>query len=136
MLYMSSQASADGGMQLTETFALGTNIDSAQVQVQNRVSQALPRLPEEVRQIGVSTAKSSPDLLMVVHLVSPDGRYDIVHLRNYAALQVRDVLRRLKGVGEVRLLGSGDYAMRIWLDPRQVAARNLTASDVVRAIRE
>ena len=136
MLYMSSQASADGGMQLTVTFALGTNIDAAQVQVQNRVSQALPRLPEEVRQIGVSTAKSSPDLLMVVHLVSPDGRYDIVHLRNYAALQVRDVLRRLKGVGEVRLLGSGDYAMRIWLDPRQVAARNLTASDVVRAIRE
>ncbi len=136
MLYMSSQASADGGMQLTVTFALGTDIDAAQVQVQNRVSQALPRLPEEVRQIGVSTAKSSPDLLMVVHLVSPDGRYDIVHLRNYAALQVRDVLRRLKGVGEVRLLGSGDYAMRVWLDPQKVAARNLTAGDVVRAIRE
>ena len=136
MLYMSSQATSDGGMQLTVTFKLGTNVDTAQVQVQNRVSQALPRLPEEVRTIGVSTAKSSPDLLMVVHLVSPDRRYDIVHLRNFATLQVRDALSRLKGVGEVRLLGGGDYAMRVWLDPQKMAARNLTAGDAVRAIRE
>ena len=136
MLYMSSQASADGSMQLTVTFALGTDIDAAQVQVQNRVSQALPRLPEEVRRIGVATAKSSPDLLLVVHLVSPDRRYDIQYLRNYAALQVRDNLLRLEGVGEVRLLGSGDYAMRVWLDPQRLARRNLTAGDVVQAIRE
>ncbi len=136
MLYMSSTSTGDGVMQLTVTFRLGTDVDAAQVLVQNRVSQALPRLPDIVRQFGVTTIKSSPDLLMVVHLVSPDDRYDNVYLRNYAVLQVRDVLARLPGAGEVRVFGAGDYSMRIWLDPDKVASRNLTAGDVVRAIRE
>jgi len=135
-LYMFSQATSDGVMTLTITFAIGTDLDNAQVQVQNRVSQVLPKLPEDVRRIGVSTAKASPDLLMVVHLFSPDGRYDDIYVRNYATLQVRDVLARLNGVGEVRVFGSGDYAMRVWLDPNKVAAKGLTASDVVAAIRE
>ena len=135
-LYMFSQATGDGVMTLTVTFALGTDIDQAQVQVQNRVSQALPKLPEEVRALGVTTTKQSPDLTMVVHLFSPDGRYDNVYLRNYAALQVKDVLARIPGAGDVELFGSGDYAMRVWLNPDKIAARNLTASDVVNAIRE
>jgi len=135
-LYMFSQATSDGVMTLTITFKLGTNLDTAQVQVQNRVSQAQPKLPEEVRRIGVTTTKTSPDLLMVVHLFSPEGRYDDIYVRNYAALQVKDVLARLNGVGQVRVFGSGDYAMRVWLDPNKVAARGLTASDVVAAIRE
>ncbi|HEU5041500.1 MAG TPA: efflux RND transporter permease subunit, partial [Gemmatimonadales bacterium] len=136
MLYMSSQATSDGVLTLTVTFRIGTNVDIAQVQVQNRVAQALPRLPEEVRTLGVTTVTSSPDLTMVVHLVSPDGRYDPVYLRNYGVLQVRDVLARLPGVGQVRIFGAGDYAMRVWLDPEKVAARGLSAGDVVRAIRE
>ena len=136
MLYMSSQSTTDGLMTLTVTFKVGTDIDTAQVQVQNRVSQALPRLPEDVRRFGVTTIKSSPDLLMVVHLYSPDNRYDMVYLRNYAVLQVRDQLARLPGVGEVRVFGAGDYSMRVWLDPQKVASRDLTAGDVVRAIRE
>ncbi len=106
-LYMSSQATSDGVMTLTVTFALGTNLDNAQVQVQNRVSQALPKLPEEVRRLGVTTTKTSPDLLMVVHLFSPDNRYDDIYVRNYATLQVRDVLARLPGVGQVRILRLG-----------------------------
>ena len=118
------------------TFAIGTNVEQAETAVQNRVQRALPRLPEEVRQIGVTTVKSSPNLTMVVHLNSPDGRYDDLYLRNYAVLNVKDQLARLHGMGEVQLFGSGDYAMRIWLDPQKVAARNLTASDVVDAIRE
>ncbi|WP_035611635.1 efflux RND transporter permease subunit [Haloferula sp. BvORR071] len=135
-IYMFSQATSDGVMTLTVTFKLGTDPDMAQVQVQNRVSQALPKLPEEVRRAGVTTIKSSPDLTMVVHLLSPDGRYDDIFVRNYATLQVRDVLTRLPGVGQVQLFGSGDYAMRIWLDPNKVAARGMTAGDVVNAIRE
>src|SRR5580693_6057889 len=135
-LYMFSQATGDGVMTLTVTFALGTDINRAQVDVQNRVSQALPKLPEEVRDLGVSTTKQSPDLTMVVHLFSPSGRYDDVYIRNYATLQVKDVLARIPGAGDVEVFGSGDYAMRIWLDPDKVAARNLTASDVVDAIRE
>src|SRR5436305_456324 len=135
-LYMFSQATPDGMMALTVTFKLGTDIDQAQVQVQNRVSQALPKLPEEVRALGVTTTKQSPDLTMVVHLVSPNDRYDEIYLRNYATLQVKDVLARIPGAGSVQVFGSGDYAMRIWLDPDKVAARNLTASDVVGAIRE
>src|SRR5436853_387504 len=135
-LYMFSQATSDGVMTLTITFKLGTNLDNAQVQVQNRVAQALPKLPEDVRRLGVTTAKTSPDLLMVVHLFSPNGRYDDIYVRNYATLQVRDVLARLNGVGDVRVFGSGDYAMRVWLDPNKVAAKGLTASDVVNAIRE
>ncbi len=136
MLYMSSQAMSDGQMTLTVTFRLGTDVDTAQVQVQNRVAQALPRLPEDVRRVGVTTLKASPDLLMVVHLTSPDGRYDTVYLRNYATLQIRDVLARLPGMGDVRLFGAGDYSMRVWLDPDRIASRGLTAGDVVNAIRE
>jgi multidrug efflux pump len=135
-LYMASQATSDGVMTLTITFKLGTNLDNAQVQVQNRVAQAEPKLPEEVRRLGVTTLKASPDLLMVVHLFSPDNRYDDIYVRNYATLQVRDILARLSGVGQVRIFGSGDYAMRVWLDPDKVAAKGLTASDIVAAIRE
>ena len=135
-LYMFSQATSDGVMTLTITFKLGTDLDTAQMQVQNRVAQAETKLPEEVRRVGVTTTKASPDLLMVVHLFSPDNRYDDIYVRNYASLQVRDVLARLPGVGQVRVFGSGDYAMRVWLDPNKVAAKGLTASDVVAAIRE
>jgi multidrug efflux pump len=135
-LYLFSQATPDGVMTLTVTFKLGTDVDKAQVQVQNRVSQVLAKLPEEVRQLGVTTTKQSPDLTMVVHLFSPTGRYDEVYLRNYATLQVKDVLARIPGAGDVQVFGSGDYAMRVWLNPDKVAARNLTASDVVSAIRE
>ncbi|MCX6951378.1 MAG: efflux RND transporter permease subunit [Verrucomicrobia bacterium] len=135
-LYMFSQATSDGVMTLTITFKLGTNLDNAQVQVQNRVAQAENKLPEEVRRLGVTTTKASPDLLMVVHLFSPDNRYDDIYVRNYATLQVRDVLARVQGVGQVRVFGSGDYAMRVWLDPNKVAAKGLTASEVVAAIRE
>jgi len=135
-LYIFSQATGDGVLTTTVTFKLGTDPDEAQVQVQNRVAQALPKLPEEVRTLGVTTTKQSPDLTMVVHLFSPDGRYDDVYLRNYATLQVKDALARIPGAGDVELFGSGDYAMRIWLNPEKIAARNLTASDVVNAIRE
>ncbi|WP_420563418.1 efflux RND transporter permease subunit [Thalassobaculum sp.] len=136
MLYMSSQATTDGLMTLTVTFRLGTDPDKAQQLVQNRVTQAEPRLPEEVRRLGVTTVKSSPDLTMVVHLLSPNDRYDMTYLRNYAVLNVKDRLARIEGVGQVRLFGSGDYAMRIWLDPQKVAERNLSAGDVAAAIRE
>lgn len=135
-LYIFSQATGDGVLTTTVTFKLGTDPDEAQVQVQNRVAQALPKLPEEVRTLGVTTTKQSPDLTMVVHLFSPDDRYDDVYLRNYATLQVKDALARIPGAGDVELFGSGDYAMRIWLNPEKIAARNLTASDVVNAIRE
>ena len=136
MLYMFSQATADGVMTLTITFGLGTNLDNAQVQVQNRVSQALPRLPEEVQRLGVTTEKTSPDLLMVVHLVSPDNRYDMLYLANLAILQVKDELGRLPGVGNVQVFGAGDFSMRVWLNPNKLASHNLTATDVVQAIRE
>src|SRR5881396_2594961 len=133
---MFSPSTPDGVMALTITFKLGTDVDKAQVQVQNRVTQALPKLPEEVRRLGVTTTKQSPDLTMVVHLFSPNDRYDEVYLRNYATLQVKDVLARIPGAGDVEVFGSGDYAMRVWLDPDKIAARSLTASDVVAAIRE
>ncbi|WP_163862204.1 efflux RND transporter permease subunit [Myxococcus eversor] len=136
MLYMSSQATSDGRVAVTVTFAMGVNPDTAQVQVQNRVARAIPRLPAEVQRLGVLTEKSSPDLLMVVHLVSPDGTLEPLYLSNYAVLQVRDVLQRVPGVGSVNVLGAGEYSMRVWLDPRLLAARGLTASDVVGAIRE
>ena len=136
MLYMQSQATADGVLTLTVTFKIGTNVEQAETDVQNRVQRALPRLPEEVRNLGVTTIKSSPNLTMVVHLKSPDKRYDEIYLRNYALLNVKDRLARIPGVGQVQLFGSGDYAMRIWLDPQKVAARGLTASEVVTAIRE
>jgi multidrug efflux pump len=136
MLYMFSQATADGVMTLTITFGLGTDLDKAQVQVQNRVSQALPRLPQEVQRLGVTTEKTSPDLLMVVHLESPDNRYDMLYLANLAILQVKDELGRLPGVGNVQIFGAGDFSMRVWLNPNKLASHNLTATDVVQAIRE
>jgi len=135
-LYMFSQATSDGVLTLTVTFKLGTPIDDAQVQVQNRVSQAISKLPEEVRRLGVTTTKQSPDMTLVVHLLSTDGRYDEIYLRNYATLQVKDELARIPGAGSVQLFGSGDYAMRVWIDPDQAAARDLTASDIVQALRE
>jgi HAE1 family hydrophobic/amphiphilic exporter-1 len=134
MLYMVSQATADGNLQLTVTFALGTNLDIAQVLVQNRVAVAEPRLPEEVRRLGVTVRKNSPDLMMVIHLSSPDGSRDQLYISNYATLQIKDVLARLDGVGDVRVFGARDYAMRIWLDPEKTAARNLTAGEVVAAL--
>ena len=136
MLYMGSQATADGSLTLTVTFRLGTDPDKAQQLVQNRISQAEPRLPEEVRRLGVTSAKGATDLTMVVHLVSPNDRYDMTYLRNYALLNVKDRLARIEGVGQVLLFGAGDYSMRVWLDPRKVAERGLSADDVVRAIRE
>lgn len=135
MLYMNSLASTDGRLSITVTFAIGTDVDLAQQLVQNRVSQAVPRLPEVTRQLGVTVVKSSPDLTMVVHLRSPNERYDMLYLRNYANLNVKDALARVNGVGQVRLFGSGDYAMRIWLDPNKIAELDLNASDVVQAIR-
>jgi len=136
MLYMDSQGTADGTMQMTVTFKLGTDPDLAQQLVQNRVAQALPRLPDVVRQLGVTTLKSSPNLTMVVHLLSPKERYDELYIRNYALLNVKDRLARIHGIGQVGLFGSGDYAMRVWLNPEKVAAHQLTARDVVRAIQD
>ena len=133
---MFSQATADGVMNLTITFKLGTDVDKAQVQVQNRVSQALPKLPEEVRNLGVTTTKQSPDLTMVVHLFSPDGRYDDVYLRNYATLQVKDVLARIPGRRQCAGVRLGRLRHAHLAEPDKIAARNLTASDVVAAIRE
>ncbi|SDB20628.1 multidrug efflux pump [Pseudomonas sp. NFACC23-1] len=136
MLYMSSQSTADGKITLTITFALGTDLDNAQVQVQNRVTRTEPKLPEEVTRIGITVDKASPDLTMVVHLTSPDKRYDMLYLSNYALLNIKDELARLGGVGDVQLFGMGDYSLRVWLDPNKTASRNLTATDVVTAIRE
>lgn len=136
MLYMSSQSTADGKITLTITFALGTDLDNAQVQVQNRVTRTEPKLPEEVTRIGITVDKASPDLTMVVHLTSPDKRYDMLYLSNYAILNIKDELARLDGIGDVQLFGMGDYSLRVWLDPNKTASRNLTATDVVNAIRE
>ncbi len=136
MIYMKSTSGSDGVMQLTVTFASGTDVDLAAVQVQNRVSQVLPRLPAPVRALGVTTTKSSPTLTMVVHLFSPDGRYDALYLSNFATLRVRDEIARLPGIGQVIAFGAGTYAMRVWIDPEQAAARSLTAGDIVEAIRE
>jgi multidrug efflux pump len=135
MLYMSSQATADGRMTLTVTFALGTDLDKAQVQVQNRVNSTLPRLPEEVQRLGVVTEKSSPNLSMVVHIYSPDDGRDTTYLANFAELNLKDEIARLDGVGDVRLFGGGEYAVRLWLRPDELAARGLNASDVVAAVR-
>src|ERR1700744_6264631 len=136
MLYMFSQATADGVMLLTVTFALGTDLDKAQVQVQNRVAQALPKLPQEVQRVGVTTTKASPDLSLVVNLISPDKRYDMLYLSNYAQLHLVDRLKRINGVGDVQIFGAGPYSMRVWLDPEKVASHGMTAGDVVRALRE
>ncbi len=136
MMYMKSIAGSDGVLVTTVTFRPGTDPDQAQVQVQNRVSQALARLPEDVRRQGVTTQKQSPTMTMVVHLLSPNGKYDSLYLRNYATLKVKDELARLPGVGQAQMWGAGDYAMRLWLDPNKIAARGLTAGDIVRTVRE
>ena len=136
MMYVKSVAGSDGVLQLTVTFRPGTDPDEAAVRVQNRVAQAQARLPEDVRRQGVTTQKQSPVFLMVVHLTSEDGRYDSLYLRNYMRLHIKDELARIPGVGDAQQFGGGDYAMRLWLDPDKVAARGLTASDVLRAVRE
>ena len=133
---MASQSTSDGQMSLTITFQLGTDLDKAQVLVQNRVAIAEPRLPETVRRFGVTTQKSSPDLLLVVHMLSPDNRYDQAYIGNYALIQIRDVLTRLEGVGNITLFGLREFSMRIWLDPDKLASLNMTAGDIVQALRE
>jgi hydrophobe/amphiphile efflux-1 (HAE1) family protein len=136
MLYMSSYSTADGSMALTVTFKLGTDLDKAQVLVQNRVAIAEPRLPEEVRRNGITTTKSSPDVMMTVQLFSPNSRYDQLYLSNYARSRIRDVLIRLDGVGDILLLGEREYSLRVWLDPQKLAAYGMTSSDIVQALRD
>ncbi len=136
MLYMNSRSTNDGTMTLDITFALGTDLDTAQVLVQNRVAIAEPKLPEEARRQGITTKKQSPNILLVVSLISPNGSRDNLYLSNYAILQVKDALARIPGVGDVTLFGARDYSMRFWLDPDQLAVRNLSAGDVIRALRE
>src|SRR3984885_8310318 len=135
MLYMASSAASDGTLTLTVTFKLGVDPDLAPELVQNRVNQALPRLPDVTKALGVTTIKSSPDLTMVVHLRSPGGRYDMLYLRNYAVLNVKDQLAKIEGVGNVQLFGSGDYAMRIWLNPQRIAELGMSPQEVVAAVR-
>jgi len=134
MLYMNSQMTNNGTVTITVTFSLGTNIDTAQVLVQNRVAIAQPRLPQEVQQLGVTTLKQSPDLMMVVHLLSPNNTYSQEYISNYALIQIRDPLSRLTGIGNVQIFGERDYSMRIWLDPNKMYARSLTVDDVTSAI--
>ena len=134
MLYVSSNSSADGRFTIAVTFDLGTNLDIAQVQVQNRVGIAQPRLPADVRQVGVTVNKSSPDLMMVVHLFSPDKTRDTLYISNYATLEIKDQLTRVDGVGSITVFGSRDYAMRIWLDPDRLQSLGLTAGDVTLAL--
>src|SRR4051795_5598692 len=136
MLYMSSYATSDGNMSLTITFKLGTDLDTAQVLVQNRVAIATPRLPDDVRQQGITTLKSSPDILMVIHIVSPQKRYDQLYIGNYALIQIRDAIARVDGVGDVTPFGLREYSMRAWLDPERLAPLSLTPGDVVRSLRE
>jgi len=136
MLYMQSQANSDGNLTITVTFALGTDPDLATQLVQNRVNQALPRLPEDVQRLGVTTLKSSSSLVLFLHLVSPNDRYDTTYLRNYGLRNVKTRFERIPGVGRVDMWGAGDYAMRVWLDPQKVAQRNLTASEIVTSIQE
>lgn len=135
MIYMSSQATGDGRLAITVTFKLGTNLDKAQVQVQNRVAVVESRLPDDVRRLGVTVRKNSPDIMMVIHLLSPDESRDQLYISNYALLQVRDALARVKGVGEVRVFASREFAMRVWLDPEKLAARAISAGEVVQALR-
>src|SRR5216683_64291 len=135
MLYMNSQSTGDGKLTITVTFRIGTDLNVAQMLTQNRVQDALPRLPEDVQRLGVQVRKSTPNILLAVHLFSPDSSRDDLYMSNYATLHVKDVLARLPGVGDVQLLGAREYAMRIWLDPDKVAAHNLSASEVLAALR-
>ena len=134
MLFISSNSTGDGRFSISVTFDLGTDLDTAQVQVQNRVSVALPRLPADVRNIGVTVAKASPDLMMVVHLLSPDQSRDTLFISNYASVNVVDVLSRIEGIGSITVFGSRDYSMRVWLDPDRLQSLSLTANDVVTAL--
>ncbi|MDU6141724.1 efflux RND transporter permease subunit, partial [Bradyrhizobium sp.] len=135
MLYLYSQATSNGQLTVTVTFKLGTDLDKAQVLVQNRVAIAQPRLPEEVQRTGVVTRKNSPDLLMVVFMLSPDDTYDQLYISNYALRQVRDQLLRLDGIGDIQIFAARDYSMRLWLDPDKIASLGMTSSDVLGAIR-
>ncbi|MCB1526992.1 MAG: multidrug efflux RND transporter permease subunit [Hyphomicrobiaceae bacterium] len=135
MLYMFSQSTSDGRMSLTITFNLGTDLETAQVLVQNRVSLAEPRLPEEVRRVGVTVQKNTPDLMLVINMYSPDGTYDQTYIGNYAVLKLRDRISRIEGVGSVRMFGAAEYAMRIWLDPQVIQSFDLTAGDIISALR-
>jgi len=136
MIYMSSTSASDGSYKLTVTFNIGTNLDMAQVLVQNRVAVAEPKLPEEVKRQGITTKKKSTNIILMVTLTSPDGRYDSLYLSNFATLRIKDQLSRIYGVGDVMIFGSSNYSMRIWLDPEKLKSRNLTTQDVVNAIRE
>ncbi|MEA2983247.1 MAG: hydrophobic/amphiphilic exporter (mainly bacteria), family [Alphaproteobacteria bacterium] len=135
MIYMETQSTGDGAMKISVVFKPGTNIDQAQVLVQNRVSIAIPRLPQEVQRIGVTVKKKSPDLMMVIHLISPDDSLDQAYISNYATINIKDVLTRVDGVGDTIVFGARDYSMRVWLDPAKVQSRGLTADDVVTALR-
>src|SRR5258708_30696824 len=135
MLYVVSQSVGDGTLSIDVVFKPGTDVDTAQVLVQNRVAVAEPRLPEDVRRLGVTVRKASPDLMMVVHMISSDGSRDQQYISNYATLSIKDVLARLDGVGDVRIFGARDYSMRVWLDPEKAATLGLTAGEVVAALR-
>src|ERR1700750_3271739 len=135
MLYMYSQATSNGQLTITITFKLGTDLDKAQVLVQNRVAIAQPQLPDEVQRNGVVTKKNSPDILMVVFMLSPDDTFDQLYISNYALLQVRDELLRLDGIGDIQIFGARDYSMRLWLDPDKISTLGLTSADVIAAIR-
>src|SRR5580698_3810602 len=135
MIYMSSQSTGDGKLTITVTFRIGTDLNVAQMLTQNRVQDALPRLPDDVQRLGVQVRKATPNILLAVHLYSPDGSRDNLYLSNYATLHVKDALARLPGVGDVQIFAGRDYAMRIWIDPDKVAANNLTASEVLNALR-
>ena len=135
MLYMTSQSSADGRVIVQIAFELGTDLDKAQVQVQNRVAIAQPRLPEASRRLGITTKKISPDILMVVNMYSPNKTYDQTYMGNYATLQLKDELARIKGIGDIQIFGAAEYAMRIWLDPSKIASLDMTAGEVVAALR-
>src|SRR5499427_5242433 len=135
MLYMNSQSTGDGNLTITVTFRIGTDLNISQMLTQNRVQDALPRLPEDVQRLGVQVRKATPSILLAIHLYSPDGSRDTLYLSNYATLHVKDRLARLPGVGDVQLFGARDYAMRIWLDPDKVAAYKLNANEVLAALR-
>src|ERR1700687_1637249 len=135
MLYLTSQSTGDGKLTVTVTFQIGTDLNVAQMLTQNRVQDALPRLPEDVQRLGVQVRKSTPNILLAVHLFSPDSSRDTLYISNYATLHVKDVLARLPGVGDVQIIGGREYAMRIWLDPDKVAAHNLNAGEVLTALR-
>src|SRR5690242_10696908 len=135
MIYINSQSTGDGKLTITVTFRIGTDLNVAQMLTQNRVQDALPRLPEDVQRLGVQVRKATPNILLAVHLYSPDSSRDTLYISNYATLHVKDVLARLPGVGDVQIFGGRDYAMRIWLDPDKVAAHDMNASEVLAALR-